>query len=432
MEAILALSSVLVSAHNSSVAPLDLNEWWGPKTLIGYEDTSVRPAQIHFDDEMIKDLQDRLRKHVPFQPPLEDSAFTYGFNSDSIEYWLNYWAEKYPFKEREAYLNQFPQFKTNIQGLDIHFIRAKPQVPNSKEVIPLLLLHGWPGSIREFYDAIPLLTADSLDRDFAVEVIVPSLPGFGFSDPTVRQGLGAAQMAVIMRNLMHRLGFERFYVQGGDWGGFIGSNIATIFPNEVLGFHTNWALVLSSPQAVMSLLPSTSLILEETGYFHIAATKPDTIGIALTDSPAGLLAFILEKFSTGVTPFNRQLTDGGLCNTFAPETLIDDVMFYWTTRSMASSLRIYAETFNKKYQALGIEGTPTTVPTWVTQGKFELSNQPENILKTKYQNLLNATSLDFGGHFLAMEHPIVFSENVLTALKAFRVWHQTHLQPTVN
>ncbi|KAI5645213.1 juvenile hormone epoxide hydrolase [Phthorimaea operculella] len=192
MDAILALSTVLISGANStqnstSIASLDFNEWWGPTALKGHEDTSVRPAQIHFDDEMIKDLQERLRNHISFQPPLEDSGFSYGFNSDSIESWLNYWAEEYPFKEREAYLNQFPQFKTNIQGLDIHFIRIKPTVTSDKEVIPLLLLHGWPGSIREFFDAIPLLTAESQDRDFAVELIVPCLPGFGFSD--VKKGI---------------------------------------------------------------------------------------------------------------------------------------------------------------------------------------------------------------------------------------------------
>ncbi|KAI5645212.1 alpha/beta hydrolase fold domain-containing protein [Phthorimaea operculella] len=424
----LTLMSVLALINSLDIRVFNeshIQEWWGPKELQGREDTSIRPAKIHFDNKMIKDLQKRLRRTISFDPPLEDSGFTYGFNSDAIGYWIKYWAEEYPFKQREAYLNQFPQFKTNIQGLDIHFIHVKPKVKSKKEVIPLLILHGWAGSIREFYDAIPLLIADSRDRDFVVEVIVPCLPGFGFSDPTNRQGLGAAHMAVIMRNLMHRLGFERFYIQGGDWGGFIGSNIATIFPQEVLGFHTNWALVMSSAPALRSLVPVAPLIMEETGYLHIAATKPDTLGIALTDSPAGLLAFLLEKLSTSVDHSNRQLADGGLHNTFPPETLIDDVMFYWTTRSMATSIRLYAENFNKKYQALGVERTPTTVPTWVTQGKFELNFQPAEILKTKYQNLLNATSLDFGGHFFAMELPQVYSENVLIALKAFRAWHQT-------
>ncbi|KAJ2947088.1 hypothetical protein O0L34_g16433 [Tuta absoluta] len=421
-----AMLPVLISCNITVLNCSDIQEWWGPKSLQGHEDTSIRPAKIHFENKMIKDLQGRLRKTISFQPPLEDSGFTYGFNSDSIGYWLKYWAEEYPFKEREAYLNQFPQFKTNIQGLDIHFIHVKPKVQSHKNVIPLLLLHGWAGSIREFYDAIPLLTADSKDRDFAVELIAPCLPGFGFSDPTLRQGLGAAQMAIIMRNLMHRLGFKRFYIQGGDWGGFIGSDIATLFPQEVLGFHTNWALVTSSAPALNSLQPVAPLIMEETGYLHIAATRPDTVGIALTDSPAGLLAFLLEKFSTSVKHENRQLADGGLHNTFTPETLIDDVMFYWTTRSMPTSLRLYAENFNKKYQALGVERTPTTVPTWVTQGKYELTHQSAEILKTKYQNLLNATSLDFGGHFFALELPQFYSENVLTALKAFRIWHQTH------
>ncbi|KPJ20778.1 Juvenile hormone epoxide hydrolase [Papilio xuthus] len=130
---------------------------------------------------MIKDLKDRLKSHRPYIPPLEGVGFEYGFNSKQMNSWVKYWAEEYPFAAREQLFNKYPQFKTNIQGLDIHFIRVKPEVPAGVQTVPLLLLHGWPGSVREFDAAIPLLTAVSKDRDFALELIVPSLPGYGFS-----------------------------------------------------------------------------------------------------------------------------------------------------------------------------------------------------------------------------------------------------------
>ncbi|KAI5639175.1 alpha/beta hydrolase fold domain-containing protein [Phthorimaea operculella] len=410
---------------NSSPYTLNPDEWWGPEENRGKVDTSIREDPIRFDDEVITDLQNRLRNHVALKPPLKGVGFSYGFNTDSIGAWLQYWADEYPFKQREEFLNQFPQFKTNIQGLDIHFMHVKPQNPNNKEVLPLLLLHGWPGSIREFYEAIPLLTADSPDRDYVLELVVPCLPGFGFSDAAVRPGMGGNQVAVILRNLMHRLGFERFYVQGGDWGGTIGAAISVIFPEEVLGFHSNWALSLAgAPVSLIPLIPSLPYVIEETGYFALAATRPDSVGVALTDSPAGLLAFIMEKFATGANPEKRFQEDGGLYDTFAAVKMMDDLMFYWTTKCITTSLRLYAETLNKKSLSVGVEASSTTVPTWVTQGKHELTHQPSSVLRLKYKNLLQNQELSVGGHFLAMERPEEYSASVLEAITAFIKYHQ--------
>ncbi|KAI5633278.1 alpha/beta hydrolase fold domain-containing protein [Phthorimaea operculella] len=420
------LSTVASLAVNDS-SPYTLNpdEWWGPEENKGKVDTSIREDPIRFDDETITDLRNRLQNHVAFKPPLKGAAFTYGFNTNELDEWIQYWANDYPFKQREDFLNQFPQFKTNIQGLDIHFIHVKPQNPNNKEVVPLLLLHGWPGSIREFYEAIPLLTADSPDRDFVVEVIVPCLPGFGFSDAAVRPGMGGNQVAVIMKNLMNKLGFERFYVQGGDWGGVIAAAMTVIFQEEVLGFHCNWALSLAgAPASLVPLVKYLPYVIEETGYVNLAASRPDSVGVALTDSPAGLLAFIMEKFATGANPEKRFQEDGGLYDTFTPEKMIDDLMIYWTTKSITTSFRLYAETLNKKSVSLGIEISPTKVPTWVTQGKYELTHQPDSVLRLKYPNLLHNEELSVGGHFLALERPQEFSASVLEAIAAFIKYHQ--------
>lgn len=423
------------------VPDLDLNEWWGPESKRGKQDTSVTPFTIKFGDVNVADLKARLKRAGPFVPPLEGVGFKYGFNSNQINNWLKYWAEQYDFKEREKFLNQYPQFKTNIQGLDIHFIKVTPKVPAGVEIVPLLLLHGWPGSVREFYEAIPLLTAVHKDRNFAIEVIVPSIPGYGFSDPAVRPGLGATQVAVVFRNLMQRLGYKHFYVQGGDWGSIIGSNMAVLFPKEVLGYHSNVGFTMSTKGTIVELLGSLypslivdshlaermypqskkfSFMLEETGYLHIQASKPDTVGVALSDSPAGLLAYILEKFSTWTRPDHRLKSDGGLDFRFTKEQLIDNLMMYWASNSITTSMRLYSETFNAKTMSLGMDNIPTSVPTWIIQAKYELAYQPPFILKYKFPNLVNVTVIEDGGHFLAFELPKIFSEDVLKAMVEFR------------
>lgn len=146
---------------------------------------------------------------------------------------MEFWKTKYNWREREVFLNRFPHFKTYVDGLDLHFIHVKPQnVEKNINVLPLLLLHGWPGSVREFYDIIPLLTTPRKDVNFVFEVIAPSLPGYGFSEGASKPGLGAAQVAVVMKNLMERIGFKKFYAHGGDWGAIIVSHMGTLFPKR--------------------------------------------------------------------------------------------------------------------------------------------------------------------------------------------------------
>lgn len=449
---ILAVAAVAIAVlfalrcHQTPSSPpqLDLTEWWGPNELRGKVDNSIRPFQVKFEESVVNDLKSRLKNHRPFTAPLEGIGFEYGFNSKTLNTWVQYWAEKYPFSEREKFLNQFSQFKTNIQGLDIHFIRVKPKVPAGVQVVPILLMHGWPGSVREFYEVIPLLTRQTQGYDFAFEVIVPSLPGYGFSDAPVRPGLAAPQTAVIFKNLMNRLGFKKYYIQGGDWGAVVAGALATLFPDEVLGHHTNMptarggctivktligavfpSLVVDPEQAdrMYPLSKAFSYILEESGYFHIQATKPDTVGVGLNDSPSGLLAYILEKFSTWTRREHRSAVDGKLEFRFTKDQLIDNLMIYWTTQSITTSVRYYAENFSNKNRELNIEGYKSAVPTWALQAKDELAFQSASILRERYPNLIKAVVLNDGGHFLAFELPKVFAEDVFRAVKAFREWH---------
>ncbi|CAH0598405.1 unnamed protein product [Chrysodeixis includens] len=455
METVLRLlvlsASVLVVQNalvNTTLPVPELDEWWGPEEAKVDNDASIRHFEIEFKKKMIKDLKYRLKNHRPFTPPLQDAAFTYGFNTDVLDEWVSYWADSYNFTAREEHLNQYPHYKTNIQGLDIHFIWIKPEVEEDLEVVPLLMLHGWPGSFIEFYKAIPLITQGYKERGFAVELIVPSLPGFGFSSAAIRPGLGGTEIAVVLRNLMQRLGHDKFYIQGGDWGTYIGNNIASFFPDEVLGYHTNLGISFSpaalatwfmgslgpnlqalvvEPSLAERLYPITTILKGlalQTGYLHLQSTKPDTVGVGMGDSPSGLLAYILQLMSMATKQGNDYKEDGGLTESYTKDELIDNLMIYWMNNAFTTSARIYAETFNMRNVENGWFGITTPVPTWVIQAKSELIYMSPEMLKYTFTNLLDTTVLDYGGHFLALELPEIFSEDLLNAITKFRSWHE--------
>ncbi len=184
--------------------------------------------------QVLMDLNNRLARATRMVPALEGVGFQYGFHSDYLKKVRDYWMKSYDWKKHEAFLNTFPHFKTNIGGLGIHFIHSKPNkaLAKQKKVLPLLVLHGWPGSFVEFTKIIPLLTKETEGYDFVFEVVVPSLPGYGFSDAARKPGLGPAEMGLIFDRLMKRLGHDHYYVQGGDWGSLIGSNMATLYPSR--------------------------------------------------------------------------------------------------------------------------------------------------------------------------------------------------------
>ncbi|KAK7791256.1 hypothetical protein R5R35_005580 [Gryllus longicercus] len=417
-----------------------------PDQIWGKEKTdnlAIVPFKVNVSNEVLSDLQNRLLKTPQLTPPLEDANFRYGFSSDYLQKVVQFWLKEYKWREREAFLNKFPQFKTQVAGLNIHFIHVKPsKVPEGVRVLPLLLLHGWPGSVREFYDLIPLLTTPRDHEKFVFEVVAPSLPGYGFSDGASKKGLGAAQMAVVLKSLMERIGFKKFYVQGGDWGSIIGSDMSILFPNSVLGYHSNMCFV-NSPlatvkQIISSIWPSLFIdedkisnfrsfgerlmyLLEETGYMHLQSTKPDTIGVALRDSPAGLASYILEKFSTWTDREWRSLADGGLTKKYKLINLLDNIMIYWVTGSITTSLRLYSETFNKAQFSLGIDRAQCTVPTACALFPNEIDYQHEFILKDKYVNLIQVTEMPRGGHFAAFEEPELLADDIWEAVYKMRL-----------
>lgn len=324
----------------------DAHKYWG-RGVPHDDDLKIHPFKIEYSQDKIELLKTRLTTNInELVDPLENTGFEYGFNLKYLKSVVNYWNSSYltKFDDRLKYMNQFPQFKTQIQGLNIHFIHVTPP-KTGKKIVPLLLLHGWPGSFIEFYEMIPLLLTGT--DDIAFEVIAPSHPGYGFSDPAAKQGLSPTQVAIVLRNLMIRLGKDKFYIQGGDWGSFIGKSITTLFPSNVLGYHSNWCMVSTTlgiiKTQIANLAPNWFVdakyhdwyfpaskrfifLLKESGYFHIQATKPDTIGAALAHNPIGLAAYILEKFSTWTNPSFVELIDGGLEKYFTLDHLLDNIM----------------------------------------------------------------------------------------------------------
>ncbi|XP_044140776.1 epoxide hydrolase 1-like [Bufo gargarizans] len=415
--------------------------WWGPGVKPQKnEDPSVRPFRIEASEEDIKDLQDRLDR-TRFVTPLEDAQFHYGLNGTELQKIVSYWRDSFDWGKQVEIINRYPHYKTSIEGLDIHFVHVKPpHLPPGQKAIPLLMVHGWPGSFYEFYRIIPLLTEPrkhGLDPGVTFEVICPSIPGYGFSDASQKKGFDALAAARIFYKLMLRLGFSEFYLQGGDWGSFITTVLSQMKPESVKGLHLNMVmlpkgglkmllylllgrhlpwLVGFTREDVRLVYPyfekSVYALLRESGYLHIQATKPDTVGSALNDSPAGLGAYILEKFSTWTDPDFRKLEDGGLQRKYTMDDLLTNVMIYWTTGSITSSMRFYKENFTREFQTSPAAKTPVYVPTGIAAFPSELMHAPRVLAKDKFKNIITYTFMPRGGHFAAFEEPELLARDI--------------------
>ncbi|XP_060659411.1 juvenile hormone epoxide hydrolase 2-like [Drosophila nasuta] len=429
---------------------LDAQQWWGkdasPKDYDVYlaSTSKVLESRLVYPKSTINELRQQLNRTLRLTPPLNGVGFRYGFNSDYLRELVAYWRDDYlqRWREREEFLWQFNHFTTEIQGLSTHFLhlKVKDEDKVGKQHYALLLLHGWPGSVREFYEFSHLLHQTKLDptNKYIFDVIVPSLPGYGWSQGSARTGLGPAQMTVILHNLMLRLGYNKFFIHGGDVGTIVGSHMATLYPENVLGFHSNMCTNLSPKSQVKAWLanlwPSlfvskeledfffpkakeASFMIEESGYFHLQATKPDTIGSALNNNPVGLAAYILEKFSTWTNASYRALPDGGLTQRYTLDALFDNVMIYYLTNSITTSQRLYAESYSNAQRALNLERVPTAVPTGCARFKGDLMQFLDIQLQDKFKNLIHSTYYRRGGHFAALEVPKVLYDDFIEFVK---------------
>ncbi|XP_065730341.1 epoxide hydrolase 1 isoform X3 [Phocoena phocoena] len=407
-----------VSKDKEETLPLE-DGWWGPgvRPTAG-EDESIRPFKVETSDEEINDLHQRIDK-VRLTPPLEDSRFHYGFNSNYLKKVISYWRNEFDWRKQVESLNRYPHFKTKIEGLDIHFIHVKPpQLPSGQTPKPLLMVHGWPGSFYEFYKIIPFLTDPKnhgLSDEHVFEVICPSIPGYGFSEASSKKGFNSVATARIFYKLMLRLGFQQFYIQGGDWGALICTNMAQLVPSHVKGLHLNMAFILRNFYTLtlllgwrfgrlfgytkrdMELMYSLKKIffnlVRESGYLHIQSTKPDTV----------------EKFSTWTNPEFRDLEDGGLERKFSLDDLLTGVMLYWTTGTITSSQRFYKENMRLGNRH---EGIKVHVPMGFAAFPCELIHVPEKWVKSKYPKLISYSYMPRGGHFAAFEEPELLAQDI--------------------
>jgi epoxide hydrolase len=329
-----------------------------------------------------------------------------------------YWLEKYDWRAREARLNRFAQFKTTIDGLGIHFVHVRS--PHA-DALPLVMTHGWPGSIVEFQKVIEPLTnpiAHGGDAVDAFHVVCPSLPGYGFSDKPSRKGWNVQRIARAWADLMPRLGYKRYAAQGGDWGSIVTTCIGIQDPGNCIGIHLNMPIALPDPATMNDLTDKEKSAIAgmqhyndwDSGYSKQQSTRPQTVSYGLTDSPAGQLTWILEKFWSWTD------CDGHPENVLTRDELLDNVMLYWLPANAASSARLYWESFRG---ALAISD-PVTVPVGCSIFPKEIFRTSRRWAEKRFAKVVYFNELTKGGHFAAFEQPEIFIREVRNCFRLIR------------
>ncbi len=381
---------------------------------------SVEPFKIAIEDSVLADLSARLvRTRLPGEIP--DTGWEYGSNLAYMKEILEYWRTRYDWRKHEAHLNSLRHFRANVDGIGLHFIHQPGRGPNPT---PLLLIHGWPGSVYEFMDIIPMLTdpaAHGGNPEDSFTVIAPSLPGYGFSDHPRARAMNIQAIADLFHKLMTEvLGFRRFAVQGGDWGAAITSRIGEVYAPSTHGIHINMvAIGPAEGRSAPQLTPEEKVFLgnvekfrtSETGYQWIQGTKPQTLAYGLNDSPAGLAAWIIEKFRTWSD------CKGNVESRFSKDQLLTNVMIYWVTQTINSSTRLYYEARHHPWRLK--PGTRIEAPTAVAIFPAELIVPPRHWAERVY-NVVRWTPMPRGGHFAAMEEPRLLAEDIRAHFRELR------------
>ena len=366
---------------------------------------AIKPFKVHVPNSVLADLRRRLSQ-TKWPDQLPGTTWEYGADISKVRQLANYWQKDYDWRAQEARLNRFDQFTTEIDGQTIYFIHERS--PRT-DAIPLMLIHGWPGSILEFFALIEPLTHPKDSHTPAFDVVVPSLPGFGFSGPTTSRGWNPARMAKAFIVLMDRLGYSRYGVQGGDWGSNVAEEMARQAPSRVIGLHLNLiAVPPPSPSAMKELTSEEHRLYtswwneKRSTFFNLQSSEPQTVAYALTDSPVGWLAWLAVKF--------QDLTDndGDFLHAVDRDTFLSDVTLYWVTGTVGSSMRIYRE-----HQLSDSEAAPTKMQTPVGYAVFpkEVVAAPERWIDQTY-NVVQRTEMPRGGHFAALEQPDLMVQDI--------------------
>jgi len=374
----------------------------------------IEPFRIAVPDDLLTDLRARLAAtRWPERECVDD--WSQGVPLDYLRDLADYWAHRYDWRAREAALNRFDQYVTEIDGLPIHFIHQRSPHPDA---FPIVITHGWPGSVVEFHKVIGPLTDPTAHGGRAADafhVVCPSLPGYGFSGKPGSTGWGVERIAAAWDELMRRLGYARYGAQGGDWGAAVTTQLGrtaracvAIHTNMPFGRPPRQARERPTPQEQQALAALEHYRRWDSGYARLQATRPQTLGYGLVDSPAGQLAWIIEKFWSWTD------CDGHPENALSRDELLDNVMLYWATASAASSARLYWESYN----AFGA-GDRVEVPTGVASFPKEVLRVPRSWCEAIY-NITHWTDMPKGGHFAAFEQPELFVEDVRTFFRQVR------------
>ena len=374
------------------------------------------PFRIDVPAADVADLEARLRATRWPEPATVDD-WSQGVPLDYVQDLCRYWADSYDWPARQAWLNLFDQYRTELDGLPIHFLHVRsPQ----QDALPLVLTHGWPGSIVEFMDVLGSLTdpvAHGGDPADAFHAVVPSLPGYGWSGKPSRPGWGVQRIADAWAELMSRLGYQQFGAQGGDWGSPVTTHLGARHAQRVLGIHLN--MVYAEPpagQTAFTEREQTALAAQrryrraDSGYARLQGTRPQTLGYGLADSPAGQCAWILEKF------WAWSDCAGDPVGVFGADRILDNVSTYWFSSSAASSARLYWESSRTSY--LGAE--TVSVPTGVSLFPKDIYLPTREWASARYTDLRMWHEFDRGGHFAAFEQPEIFIDEVREFFRPLR------------
>lgn len=389
-----------------------------PQTLVLPKATdAVTPFKVDVPQEEIDDLRRRLKRaRLPEKETVTD--WSQGVPLAAAEALIAHWRDHYDWRKFEKRINAYPQFRTQIDGLGIHFIHVKSK---HKNALPIILTHGWPGSVVEFLKVIGPLTdptAHGGSAEDAFDVVIPSQPGFGFSDKPTAEGWNVVRTAKAWGVLMQRLGYTKWVAQGGDWGSGVTHALGHIRPEGLVAAHVNWPLVFPeklpenpTPEEQRAMAAAGNFASDQFGYFKEQATRPQTIGYALADSPTGQAMWIYEKFQAWTD------NDGKVEDVLSRDEMLDDISLYWFTNTAASSARIYWENARN---GGGFDAGRIELPMAATIFPKEIYRAPKAWAEAHWPNLFYWNEVDKGGHFAAFEQPQLFSEEMRKAFKSIR------------
>jgi pimeloyl-ACP methyl ester carboxylesterase len=399
-------------------------------TTTAHEDITVRPFRIDVPQSEIDELRRRIdATRWPSRELVTDRS--QGVQLAAIQSLARYWATEYDWRRCEARLNALPQFKTRIDGLDIHFIHVKSAHANA---LPLIMTHGWPGSIIELLETIAPLTDPTAHGgriEDAFHLVLPSIPGYGFSDEPTELGWGPIRIGRAWDVLMRRLGYTRYVAQGGDVGSQVTDAMGRLGLDGLIGIHTNLLTPALGDANALSASPPTPderAALDQldafhatgTGYFVEQATRPQTIGYGLLDSPVALASWMIDHDTDAYLKIARAFVEGQPSGNLTREHIVDNITLYWFTGTGASAARSYWEEGAENARAVGQAPQPVKIPTGFTTFPGEIWRTPRSWVERAYPNTVYFNEVDRGGHFAAWEEPRLFSDELRAAFRLGR------------